>query len=267
MADAAETLALLTEQIGKLDSLIDGARGKSVASSVVQPFASAIARSYFESVRPELVDARARAGLVDELDGTLQELLRLATAPREKSAYALLANLTALLLDATVVLMKAKGERRLVLSQTEKGILDTLGTILPASADSYEQAMRDIAEGTRVSWRGTANELREVLREVMHHLAPDEAVTSAPGYGHEDGQTRPTQRQRVRYILGARRSSAEAVEVAEASLTTVDETVATLARKTYTRSNSSTHGGKGATEIRNLKRYIDALLAEFLAVS
>jgi hypothetical protein len=266
VADAVITIAQLNELIASLGGIINES-GRSVTPSAAQPIASSIARAFFESVRTELTAAAPRAGLVVELDDAMQELLRLATAPRSKVAYSGLKGLSALLLEATICIMKAKGEHRLVLSQTEKAILDKLSTILPPTADSYEQALADIAEGGRVSWRGTANELREVLREVIHHLAPTDAVVAAAGFALEDKQTTPTQRQRVRFILTSRHAPAAALDVVGAALTTVDETVAVLARITYGRSNASTHAGTGVTEIRNLKRYIDAVLAELLAVS
>lgn len=154
-----------------------------------------------------------------------------------------------------------------MLSQTERAILDTLAALLPSCAASYEQALRDIAQGARVSWRGTATELRETLREVMDHLAPDDKVAATPNFQLEASQNRPTQKQKVRYILKARRSSSAAVTVAEASLDTVEEAVATLARSTYQRGSVSTHIGTTGKEIKSLKRYVDALLAELLEVS
>jgi hypothetical protein len=139
--------------------------------------------------------------------------------------------------------------------------------MLPVAAASYEQALLDVSQGGRASWRGTATELREVLREVIDHLAPDASVTAAPGFQMEENQTRPTQRQKVRFILRARRSSSAALGVAEASLVTVEEAVANLARSTYTRGAVSTHSRTSNTEIRNLKRYADALLGELLEIA
>ena len=54
--------------------------------------------------------------------------------------------------------------------------------------------------------------------------------------------------------------------VAEASLDTVEESIAVLARSTYQRGSASTHATTNASEIRKLKRYIDALLAELLEI-
>lgn len=268
MAEALEVLTEVSEQVSRLSDAINGVRTKLVPPAVAQPIATSMARSYFESIRPDLTVVSERAGLVDEIDFVLQGILRLATAPREKQAYlGQVAELTPYLLEANVALMKARGDRRLLLSQTERSILDTLTRMLPNSARSYEQALRDIAMGRRISWRGTATELREALREVMDHLAPDDQVMASPGFQLENGQPRPTQRQKVRFILRARRSSSAAVAVAEASLNTVDEAVASLARTTYTRGSVSTHTATDGTEIRNLKRYADALLAELLEIS
>ena len=139
--------------------------------------------------------------------------------------------------------------------------------MLPGSAASYEQVLRDMSGGARVSWRGTATELREVLRDVMDHLAPDDKVMASPGFRLEPDQKGPTQKQKVRFILRARKSSSAAMEVAEGSLSTVDEAVVALARSTYRRGSVSTHTPTDSKEVKNLKRYTDALLAELLEVS
>ena len=46
-----------------------------------------------------------------------------------------------------------------------------------------------------------------------------------------------------------------------------DEAVASLARSTYQRGSASTHAPADAKEIRNLKRYVDALLGELLEIA
>ena len=267
MADALEALDEMSTQVAALTSAIASGRSKMIPAAAVQPIARSIAKIYFESVRADLQGIQNRAGLVDEIDFVVQAILQLATSSRERDAYAGQINeLRPYLLEATVDLMKAKGTPRLVLSQTERTIIETLTAMLRFTAASYEQALRDISQGGRVSWRGTATELRETLREVIDYLAPDEQVMAGPGFQPEPDQNRPTQRQKVRFILRARRSSSAALAVAEASLITVDEAVAALARSTYQRGSASTHGGTSGAEIKNLKRYVDALLAELLEI-
>ena len=265
MADEIDTLSQIGDQITRLQSIVNDGRGKSVTAPQAQPIASAIARAYFTMVGPELAGIDEQ--LANTIDQTIQELLLLASASRDKGSYSILDDLKTLLFRASVTLMKALGVRRLVLSQTEMAILRKLKELDPVSAESYEQALRDVSEGDRLSWRGTANEMREVLREVMHRLAPDDVVKADPQFAMEQNQTRPTQAQRVRYILKERRSKEGAIAVAEKSLALIEESVAVLARSTYTRSNETTHSGSGVREVRNLKRYLDALLGELLAIS
>jgi hypothetical protein len=268
MADALESIDALSRHVTALIDLALSGRSKYLSSAAVQPIARAIATTYFEAIRPELDLVKNRPALIEEIDFVVQTILQMAGSYREKRIYVGQVNeLKPYLLEATVDLMKSRGTSRLLLSQTERSILDTLGALLPSCAASYEQALRDIAHGGRVSWRGTATELREALRGVMDHLAPDEQVSAAPGFQLETGQTRPTQKQKVRHILKARRSSGSAVGVAEASLNTIEEAVATLARSTYQRGSVSTHVGSTSKEIRSLKRYVDALLAELLEIS
>jgi hypothetical protein len=268
MADALEALDEMTAHLAVLSRAANTGRSKYLSVSVAQPVARAIATTYFELIRSDLDSIKSRGGLVDEIDFVVQSILQLASGTREKQAYiGQLNELRPYVLEATVDLMKSRGTPRLLLSETERAILDTLAALLPACAASYEQALRDIAQGARVSWRGTATELRETLREVIDHFAPDEKVSSTPNFQAEDGQRRPTQKQKVRYILRARRNSSAAVAVAEASLDTVDEAVATLARSTYRRGSVSTHVGTTGKEIKSLKRYVDALLGELLEVS
>ena len=267
MNDALTSLDQISEECARLSSSIVSARSKYVYPKSMQPIARGIARTYFESIRPELIVLQNRAGLVEEIDFVVQSFLELATARREKEVYVgHIAELRPYLLEATIDLMKARGTR-LVLSQTERGTVDTLAKMLPGSAASYEQVLRDLADGHRISWRGTAGELRELLREVVDHLAPDDKVRASQGFQLEQGQSGPTQRQKVRFILRARRSPSAAVTVAAETLETVDAMVAALARSTYQLGSVSTHTPSTGVEIRKLKRYVDTLLAELLEIA
>ncbi len=224
MADALAALDEMNGHIAVMFRAANSGRSKYLAVSDVQPVARAIATTYFELIRSDLDEVKSRTGLVEEIDFVVQSILQLASGQREKQAYiGQLNELRPYLLEATVDLMKSRGTARLVLSQTERAILDTLAALLPSCAASYEQALRDIAQGARISWRGTATELRETLREVIDHLAPDGEVSATPNFQLDAGQNRPTQKQKVRHILKARRSSSAAAAVAKASLDTLEE--------------------------------------------
>jgi len=138
--------------------------------------------------------------------------------------------------------------------------------MLPDAAASYRQVLRDLQDGGRFSYRGTAAELREVVREVLDHLAPDEDVTKSAGFKLEPGQKGPTMKQKVRFILRARKVGDSARETSETSAQHLDEGVASVGRAVYTRGSTAVHTARPLEEVLNYKGYADAVLAELLAI-
>src|SRR5438876_466117 len=253
MTQGLTALERLSKSTARLASVVNSVRSRLVPPDNVAPLARSMAETYFRAILPDLQIVQNRLGLSEEIEFVVTTLLQLATEPREKGAYLGQINeLRPYIREAMIDVMKARGVRRLVLSDTERGILTTLEKMLPTTASSYEQVLQDIAVGKRVSWRGTGTELREVLREVMDHLAPDGDVMAAPGFKLEGDLKRPTQKQKVRFILKARKRG---VSVAEDSVETVEEGIASLARSTYQRGSATTHSSTDAAEIRKLKNY------------
>jgi hypothetical protein len=264
MTEVLTALERLSKGVTKLTSVVTAVRTKLVPVSKVERIARSIADTYFGSIASRLAAVQNRADLCDEIEYVLGAIMQLTTAPREKTAYlGHVAELRPYLQEAMIDVMRARGLPRLVLSETERSIVATLERMRPATAASYQQVLEDIAERERVSWRGTATELREVLREVMDHLAPDGDVMAAPGFKLEPDLKRPTQKQKVRFILKARR---RAVATAEAAVETVEEGVAALARSAYQRGSAGAHASTDAAEVRKLKNYVDALLVELLEI-
>jgi hypothetical protein len=146
----------------------------------------------------------------------------------------------------------------------DKGVIQTLEDLVPSAALSYKQAIIDLADDNRISFRGPALELREALRETLDHLAPDEAVTSAAGYVEEKGRHGPTMKQKVRFILKARGQSKTSSAVPERATTTVDEMVGTLTRSIYDRSSVATHVATERKAVVQIRRYIVAILHDIL---
>lgn len=265
MTQVLTALERLSRDVAKLTSTVRAVRSKLVPPAKVNRIARSMADTYFGSIQPELQTVQRRGGLADEIEWVVSAILQLTNEAREKGAYlGQVKELRPYLQEAMIDVMKARGVRRLLLSDTERGIIATLDKMLPSTATSYEQVLQDIAAGTRVSWRGTGTELREVLREVMDHLAPDGDVMAAPNFKLEGDLKRPTQKQKVRFILKARK---RAVGVAEASVETVEEGIANLARSTYQRGSATTHASTDAVEVRRLKNYVDALLIELLEIT
>lgn len=161
---------------------------------------------------------------------------------------------------------RLKSANIVVITATERRIIDTLSRIVPAAAASYEQSLLDLGAPLRQSYRGVAHELRESLRETLDYMAPDVDVMAEPGFTLETGLTRPTQRQKALYILTKRRLSREAIRAPELAVAMIDELGAAIARSAYTRGSMSAHGAGSSPEVRQLKMYVDAVLAELLEI-
>src|SRR5690348_2121970 len=121
-----------------------------------------------------------------------------------------------------------------VATTPERLISLTLSRILPAAAASYEQCLIDLAEPRR-SYRGVAHELREVLRETLHYLAPDAEVMAQPGFKLEPNQPRPTHAQKALFILKKRGLSKEETSVPELTVSMIEELGAKITRTAYSR--------------------------------
>ena len=108
--------------------------------------------------------------------------------------------------------------------------------------------------------------MRETLREVLDHLAPDKEVENADGFKLESGTTKPTQKQKVRYILRARHLPKTAIKVPEDAVTLVEELTDSLTRSTYERSSLSAHITTAKQEVQRMKMYIESVLADLLEI-
>lgn len=232
-----------------------------------------LVQEYFRSLRPTLVKLGLNDDVLAGLDGPAQELLRLAAGQNARASY--LRSLRALHRARVVV----ETERELKLGQVtaaphvdivtsgvETQILTTLRKLLPSAGLSYEQALRDLRGAPRLSYRGTAVELREALREVLDHLAPDADVMRSPGFKLEKDAARPTMKQKAQFILKARGVVSGALATPRDAIQRVEDASASLARSVYTRGSVSTHVATTREEVLTMKPYVDGVLAELLQV-
>jgi Predicted pPIWI-associating nuclease len=136
-------------------------------------------------------------------------------------------------------------------------------------ADGYEQAIIDLEDTKRISYRGPAAELREVLTGVLHRLAPNEAVQATDWYkeSRRSGARRestPTRAERTKYILRSRAKGSAVTDSTEAYMISVEERLGGLVNATYSRGSAAAHLGTERDELQNLLPYINALLRELL---
>jgi Predicted pPIWI-associating nuclease len=150
-------------------------------------------------------------------------------------------------------------------SETDQRILKTLNDLVPSAALSYEQALRDMADPKRISFRGPAHELRESLREVLDRFAPA-ADMQKSGVKHEKDEKKYTMKQKVRFIFKNRERSMTESAVPENAVNTIDELIGSMTRSTYDRGSLSAHQERGKKACEQLKRYVDVVLHDLLEI-
>lgn len=244
------------------------------ASAAIRQEARDLVQSYFRDARLGLSELGLNTDLVQRLDGLMQDLLRLSQGRSRLTTYRQrvtdLRDVLRELDSAREVRLgevaAAPSETIMALSQVETRLLATLEALVPTAELSYRQALMDLRSPERISFRGTANELRETVREVLDHLAPDPEVMASEGFRFEHGQTRPTQRQKVRFILASRGLGATARRTPETSASLIDEEVSRFARSVYERGSLDAHISTTRQRVQQLKMYVDSILAELLEI-
>ncbi len=142
-------------------------------------------------------------------------------------------------------------------------IISKLDAVVPSAALSYTQAVLDLSEENRVSFRGPALEFREALREILDHLAPDGEVSAASGYVQEKDRSGPTMRQKVRFIM-KKRGERSSSETPEQAVTAFEEAIASLTRAVYERSSKATHVAGERVAVVQIRRYVVAIFQDIL---
>jgi hypothetical protein len=205
------------------------------------------------------------------LDSEFQKLLRLANGRNPNRSYVAALKAVRQLrpdLESRVALLAGNNSGRSVarIGAIEAGILRTLEQMLPHAALSYRQVLDDLAGSPRHSYRGTATELREVVRETLDHLAPDTDVQKSAGFKLEKDRKAPTMKQKARFILKARGLGDSSRAAPENSVELLEDQIASLTRSVYERGSASTHGATVKSQVLSFKAYADAVLAELLGL-
>jgi hypothetical protein len=259
------------ERLRELETLLSQSAARTIRSARIRDTARALAQQFFRQVRPHLVAIGVQEAEVARFDAPVRNLLEISHRHAERSTYvrrvAEVRQSFADLAPLRETHMGRVGSVGLaVLTPIEERIVRTLERLNPTAAQAYLQATSDLSGPSRHSYRGVAHELREALRETLNHFAPDADVMAEPGFEPEPGQTRPTQRQKALFVLRRRRLSAGTRRAPEEAVSMVEELGAAIARSTYTRGSISAHGSATATEVRQMKMYVDAVLAELLEI-
>ena len=245
-------------------------RGKSVNvnDQATKDRVTQLARSYFSDLRPQFLRSSATSKDVTSLDAAWQDLVRLAHGNNARTSY--LRSLRLIrsgLIDLSITLVLTPNAGVMTvdeqLAPQDALLLRTLEGIVPTAAASYRQGLADLLTG-RVSYRGTAAEFREAMRETLDYLAPDDGVSAQPGFKLEQGQTHPTMSQKARFVLVARGRNKAQRQATEKSAALVEELTGGITRAVYTRASVAIHTQQAREEVMRLKRYVDAVLFDLL---
>ena len=261
---AADDWESLLQDVESLRIQISKVKTRNVNSSITRALCKDIVHRYFRIARHELISYGIDP---KDFDGSMQDLMQLTSGLNRRTSYLSVIKRIEKgyrVLDAERELRMgeaafAKKNPPSELQPNEVGVLDTLRKLVPVAALSYEQALLDLHDRVRVSYRGTATELRETLREVLDHLAPNETVIGTPGFRLEQGQMRPTMKQKTRFILKAR-------GLQENERRAIEDSVSTITRSIYERASASVHTPATRREVSQLKGYIDVVLGDILEV-
>jgi hypothetical protein len=231
-----------------------------------------LATQYFNDVKPRILPSIGAEELRNH-DKLWQQLVQLAHGNNQRQTYIkILASLRKQLSAFNVAALTAptanKSEVRSgTPTSEEKLIISTLESLVPSAAASYRQAVSDLSKADRVSFRGTAAEFRESLRETLDHLAPDPDVQAQPWFKLEDKQTKPTMKQKTRHVLASRERPKTQRVTAEKTAALVEELSGEVMRAVYDRASLATHVETSRQEVARVKRYVDTLLFDFLEIS
>jgi hypothetical protein len=225
-----------------------------------------VARQYMREARPSLTRVSFEEELA-YLDEHFKKLHELADGQNKAASYKwrISSVRKALPKIASRLEMEvASGKESATQNLSEIQIAEAVTALVPTAGLSYQQAIHDLADVNRLSFRGPATELREVLREVLDHLAPDVDVMNADGFKLEKDRSKPTMKQKVRFILKARGQGATTTKLPETAAEAVESIVGGLARSVYDFGSVVTHVAGERQAVVQLKRYVEAVLSHLL---
>jgi hypothetical protein len=132
----------------------------------------------------------------------------------------------------------------------DQQLLRALNKLDPQLGAAYSQTLADLNDESRLTTKDCANGIRELLREVVDLLTPDEV---------KGGQ----RRQKARAIFAARGAGTRITESAEEAAALIEQK-ADLFVKSYERANADSHTASSRRELEGLWRLADYLLRELL---
>lgn len=265
----------LLDILSRVQARIHSARKKLVSATAERRSIQSVVRAWFSEYKRAFADIIGEGGDVAAMDEIMQDLLKLASAPSarrtvERTLSAAVKHFTDRLLVPVTRAYWSRAPQTTPAGRDDEAAA-RLRDLDRDLADSYEQAVLDIQEPARMSYRGPAAELREVLTGVLHILAPNPRVEATDWYrearrfGNRTEPT-PTRAERIKFILRERTKGSAITQAGESFMSSVEERLASVVNATYKRGSAATHGGTEREELIQLLPYVNAILRELLPV-
>jgi hypothetical protein len=267
------SLNQFSELINKLEHDIGKYKATNINSSELRNQAKENVQYFFRNCSSPLINSQIDVKLLENLNNGCQSLLKLSFRPNSKVSFLQAIKYIKQLIEQITIALEirhwdlseltAKSE---ALSIEENNIYLTLLDIIPKVGLSFKQAIIDLNDSGRISYRGVANELRESLRETLDFFSPDIKVMNEPGFQLEKDRKQPTMKQKVRYILRARGMAKNAMKTPEDATETIEARIADFTRATYDRSSIASHTSAERSEVIQIKKYVMVVLSEILSL-
>jgi len=259
--------------IGRLISTLGQSRARLVTLKKERNNIRSVVQAWFGQYRPAFLALLADESSLVPIDEAFQDMLKLVSVPASRRDYSDLCTYAQKQFRETLLVPLSRAYWSRVPERAPTGrdpaVVRRLVKLDAALADSYEQVVDDLSNKGRKTYRGTAAELREVLRGVLERLAPDDQVKGTDWYRDarrtgERKEDHPTQGERTKFILRQRNKGSAAVEAAESYMKSVEERLGHVVRVAYGLASKATHSGAESAEVAQQLRYVNALLAELL---
>lgn len=245
----------------------------NINSKAVKDKVKHLVEFYFRSARPNIIQIGIGDTELVDIDNAVQELNRLRQGNNRKKGYSdILRKLKKQTPQISIMKHLELGRQINVgvsATSLQAKIITTLKQISPPASDCFEQAISDLHDEYRKSYRGTAADLREALRETIDYLAPNDNVVKSTGFKFEKDQlgknrTTPTMRQKVQFILKSRGRSSNEQTTAIETMRQIEISPDALARSIYNQGSSATHMQPERRAVNSILRYTEVLLADLL---
>lgn len=145
-----------------------------------------------------------------------------------------------------------------------EAVYHALESISLPLANSYSQVIADLNDHQRMSWAGTAHELRQIVSTLLQQLAPDTKVMAMQGYKQEPNTSGPTQKQRAIYIMRQRATDSRVEDLVKLIADLEEVHIADVVRGFYNRASDAAHRHKNKSEVERLLNYFHAFVIDLL---